>query len=482
MEKIKYQIIKRICCFCFVLMLVSSCKKYLNIDPPDTSASAQSVYTNDAQAAGVLTAVYGKMSGNGATGFATGRGSVTLYTGLTSDELETYAASGASFVDYYTYNVSMMPDLAAIWTDIYSQIYLCNAAIEGISRSTGVSANMKKQLIGEARFARAFLHFYLVNLYGDVPLITTTDYKANSLVSRTPRATVYQQIIDDLTEARNLLTDAYRLPNGNTTADRLRPNKAAATAMLARVNLYLGEWAKAEALASELIDNVNYSLTPLANIYSTTSREAIWQLAVVVTQQNTYDGNTFIRTVPPNGSEPVSLTSRMVNAFVAGDQRKTNWIDSITVATVKYYYPKKYKVKGGTPATTVISEHLTPLRLAEQYLIRAEARTKQGKLTGANSAQSDINVIRTRAGLSNTTATTEADLLLAIEQERRIELFCEFGHRWFDLKRTGRLDAVMSAFAPLKGTTWNSNVQLYPLPRAEMDKNPNLRPQNPGYN
>ena len=116
-------------------------------------------------------------------------------------------------------------------------------------------------------------------------------------------------------------------------------------------------------------------------------------------------------------------------------------------------------------------------RLAEQYLIRAEARAQQNNISGA---QADLNAIRTRAGLANVTATTQTGLVTAIYHERQIELFTEFGHRWFDLKRTGQLDAVMGIAAPQKGGTWASYKALIPIPASEISINPHLT-QNPGY-
>ena len=118
----------------------------------------------------------------------------------------------------------------------------------------------------------------------------------------------------------------------------------------------------------------------------------------------------------------------------------------------------------------------TVLRLAEQYLIRAEARAKQGKITGVNSAESDINVIRNRAGLGNTTANTQADILLAVEQERKSEFFTEWGHRWFDLKRTGRTTAILSPYKP----NWQASKELFPIPESQLINDPNIT-QNPGY-
>jgi starch-binding outer membrane protein, SusD/RagB family len=116
------------------------------------------------------------------------------------------------------------------------------------------------------------------------------------------------------------------------------------------------------------------------------------------------------------------------------------------------------------------------LRLAEQYLIRAEANLKLGDLAGA---ASDINTIRSRAGLGNTPASTETDLLHAIAQERRIELFTEWGHRWLDLRRYGIVDAVLG---PLKGASWNTTDQLYPIPLTQIQNDPAMsHAQNPGY-
>jgi hypothetical protein len=98
------------------------------------------------------------------------------------------------------------------------------------------------------------------------------------------------------------------------------------------------------------------------------------------------------------------------------------------------------------------------------------------KLTGPNSAETDINVIRDRAGLSATTAQTREDLLNAIWQERRVELFIEWGHRWFDLKRTGQAGAMLSKIKQ----GWTDTDVLYPIPYSETQLNPNMS-QNPGY-
>jgi hypothetical protein len=125
------------------------------------------------------------------------------------------------------------------------------------------------------------------------------------------------------------------------------------------------------------------------------------------------------------------------------------------------------------------------LRIGEQFLIRAEALAMQSNVSGA---VSDLNVIRERAGLDGLSATlSQTACIAAVEQERRIELMAEWGHRWLDLKRLPavsgaagkvRADEVLSL---VKGVNWQSTDVLYPVPAADVKLNPNLNPNNPGY-
>ncbi|RYE18603.1 MAG: RagB/SusD family nutrient uptake outer membrane protein, partial [Sphingobacteriales bacterium] len=264
------------------------------------------------------------------------------------------------------------------------------------------------------------------------------------------------------------------------STERIRPNKWAATALLARTYLYNGDWTNAEIQATALIDNTGmYSLSTLNTVFLKNNNEVIWQLQTLSTQWNTDMGRIFI--LPPTGpsnssflDNPVYLSERLVNNFEAGDQRKTEWIKSVTVVGTTYYYAYKYK---SATLNAPVTEYYTVFRLGEQYLIRAEARAQLGKLT----ASDDINAIRSRAGLDNYSGSTDKTALLnAIAHERQIEMFTEWGDRWFDLKRTGKIDAVMTVVAPLKNTTWNTNLQLDPIPLYEIIQDPNII-QNPGY-
>jgi len=194
---------------------------------------------------------------------------------------------------------------------------------------------------------------------------------------------------------------------------------------------------------------------------------------------NTEDARVFI--LPATGPNsvsgtgfPVYLSDELLNSFEDGDRRRLKWVDSVIVNSTNYYYPFKYKsALLGAPVT----EYLTVFRLAEQYIIRAEARAKQNNIDGA---KSDMNMIRTRAGLKSLQMTDQASLLLAIQHERQIELFTEWGHRWLDLKRNNTVNEVMGTVAVNKGSTWNPDWQWYPLPAYDLVHDKNLS-QNHGY-
>ena len=163
------------------------------------------------------------------------------------------------------------------------------------------------------------------------------------------------------------------------------------------------------------------------------------------------------------------MSPQLMNAFESGDLRMQNWVGDTTIGTNTYYYPFKYKVK--TSAT--LTEYSMVLRLAEQYLIRAEARANQNDLS---EAASDLNIIRNRAGLNDFAVTDQNTILRAIQHERQVELFTEWGHRWMDLIRTNQATPVLS----LIKTDWQATDTLYPIPQGEIQIDPHLT-QNEGY-
>jgi starch-binding outer membrane protein, SusD/RagB family len=471
--------------FGLAIIFFQSCKGLIEVDPPINNITSANVYSSDLTAADVLTGLYLKMSRENATFNIEGYLSTVFnVTGLSSDELSLFDPEYSS----YNYNLYAKNELTAeqapnFWTNIYTDLFVANSAIEGISESSGLTATVKDQLLGEAKFMRAFYYFYLVNLYGDVPLASTTDYKINQQLGRTPKSAVYEQMIADLKEAQSLLYEEYKGSDAiSGVSERVRPNKATAAALLARVYLYQASeenntWAQAEAEASKVISNGLYDTVPLENVFLHTSKEAIWQLQPVSAGINGNSGEGKLFVLPQLQdmySNPVYLGKSIVNSFESDDKRKTAWVGTVVYNGTSYSFPNKYKVAQGVDAPS--TEYSTIFRLAEQYLIRAEARAHLGNFSGA---QEDLNVIRKRAGLPNTTASDQTTLLAAIAQERKVELFTEGGHRWFDLKRTNTADAVLG---PIKGATWQSTDQLYPIPSREIAKSPRLQGhQNPGY-
>jgi len=445
-----------------------NCKKFITVDLPVDRLVSANVFTSDASALAAVSGIYSSMMGS-TFGYASA--GMTLYPGLSSDEFDQYSSGSAQkefILNALTPSNTIIKDL---WSVPYNHIFSANAAIEGLQNSNSLSTAIRNSLTGEAKFIRAFSHFYLVNLFGEVPVVTSLDFRINTRLPRSSKDEVYQQILKDLKDAQNLLPADYSLSNN----ERTRPNKWAATALLARVYLYMGDYVNAELQATALINATGqFSLIAnINNVFLKNSMEAIWQLMPVRPNLNTNEGRYFILTSSPATVTPgITISNGLLAAFEPGDNRKLNWINKYVSGNDTWYYPYKYKIK--TSTGTAFNEYYTVFRLAEIFLIRAEARAQQNKFI---EAIADINAIRQRAGLPNTTAGDKASTLLAIEQERRVELFAEWGHRWFDLKRTNRAGVVL---APLKSSNWQITDLLYPLPQNQMNNDQNIV-QNPGY-
>jgi starch-binding outer membrane protein, SusD/RagB family len=458
------------------------CKKFVQIGPPNTQLVTTSVFSNNGTATAALTAIYTQMYSNEESW------AIAQNQGLLSDELTSYSTD-VSQEQLYTNSLTAISGLGD-WTNAYSYIYQANAVIAALQGNKNITPIVGQELAGEAKFIRAFWHFYLTNEYGDVPLVTTTDYTKNKSIYRTPQAQVYQQIVADLLDAENLLNTNYVDETDTTsTKERVRPNKATAQAFLARVYLYTEKFDSAETQATTVINNTGLyrlctSLSGSNSVFLANSSEAIWQLSTPLpANYNTADGEFFILSgAPSTGTgNSISVSSQLLNSFESGDQRKQDWLGVYTGTgspVVQYYFPYKYQSYN---TSSPITEYTMVLRLAEQFLIRAEARAQQGDLAGATA---DLNAIRVRAGLPlYSGGTDQASLLSAILHERQVELFTEWGQRWFDLKRLRAIDSVMGSpggVCQSKGGVWNSNSALYPIPETEILNDPNLG-QNQGY-
>ncbi len=458
-------------CSGLLVLAMISCQDFVQIDPPKDELSTPTVFSSDAVAESAIRGIYSTMHLQ--TSFAGGSGStLSALQGIASDELMNDLSSYADHLENSLRSTD--PYVSSNWTSLYHLIYLANSAMEGVKHSDALSAETAMRLEGEAKFFRAFCYFYLVNLWGEVPLLLSSDYRVNTAVLRASTDQVYQQIVSDLIDAQRLLPEDYSLSGGLRT----RVNKWTATALLARTYLFMGDWNKAEFEATAVIGQETiFTLEPdLGDVFLVGSREAIFQFYPLGNDMNnSKEARLFLPSpfllslgVPPS----YLTTDNLLAAFEADDKRRSSWVDSVLLNDVIYRYPGKYKIFRSDDQI----EFTVLMRLAEQYLIRAEARAHLGRIIGSNSAESDVNTIRNRAGLGNTTASNESTVLDAIMHERRVELFSEWGHRWFDLVRTGRANTVLGSIKP----DWTPEDMLRPIPQSELNLNPFLT-QNLGY-
>ncbi|MBC9932867.1 RagB/SusD family nutrient uptake outer membrane protein [Chitinophaga qingshengii] len=480
-------------------MLQSSCEKLVSVPDPVNTISTPQVFGSEKQANGAMAGIYTRMINGdnpvsappvGDQSFAAGLS--TVMGGLSSDELFFFRTTADK--SWYLPNINKLTVFDAgrsggLWNSAYTAIYGANSVIEGIagSSSSNVKDSVKQALTGEAKFVRAFSYFYLTNFFGDVPLALTIDFNKTRIMPRTPQVQIYQQLVKDLQEAAATMPEAYP----TATGERIRPNRYAATALLARVYLYQRDYAGAVDAATAVINHTSlYQLEPDPdNAFVVASKEAIWQLqqSNTAVQRNnaTPEGYLMLPTILKTGIAQYCLTDGLMKAFEPGDKRLM-WIDStrttavVGTPEVTAYYPVKYKI--GVPNNSYGApprEYYVMLRLAEQYLIRAEAAANGGP-GGLAAAIADLNVIRSRAGVPALPNSLSKDqVLAAVAKERQTELFAEWGHRWFDLKRTGKAHEVLSAIT-LK-QPWAGDYQLvYPIPVSEINVNHFLT-QNPGY-
>jgi hypothetical protein len=431
------------------------------------SASGANPYSTDSGAIDVMTSLYAQMAQAGINA------NLSVLAGLSADELAFYPTGGtAQFTAYYQNNLGATTAGFEFWEIFYHYVNIADSVIVGAGNSTTLSTTVKTQLVGQAYFIRALSYFYLVNLYGDCPLVLTTNSNATRDLSRSPAAQVWQQIIADADSA------AAALPLSLSSET---PTHWAAMALLSRVYLYTEDYPDALNTSNQIINSGSFSLVAdLDSCFLVKSTEAIWQLP----PPNVYpyiSATEAINFIPPDANtvtpDNVDITPSLLQAFEPNDLRRVHWIDSISMGSNLYYFPYKYKIPVGV-AGSPTPEAETIFRLSEQYLIRAEAEAQLDQLSAATN---DINIIRTRAGLPNlSNVLPQQSVLNAIAHERQVELFTEWGQRWLDLKRTGTINAMMPSVAFDKGATWNPNWVLWPLPATSLTADASLV-QNLGY-
>ncbi len=440
------------------LMSLFGCSKLIEIDPPKNQLTTDKVFADSLSAISALGNIYFLLANNLNTNY---NRHISLYT-------DDYAYTVQND-EFYSGRISIDNGTNSnLWGAFYEIIYSCNDILERTVDNDNLSERTKNMLVSEVKFARALSYYHLYILYENIPLILKTNVDENRLAFQADSTTVFNQILTDLTDAKNGLSADY--PSG----DRARVNKWSASALLAQVYLYQQRWQETLDETNAVLNSGTYPLTDDVNeVFLANSDETIlqlWRLQGVIS-----DATTLIpasRTTVPQ----YVVTDVLYSAFENGDLRQSSWFGENNATTggvaQSYWFPYKYKNRSASNSSP---EYVVALRASEQYLIRAEAKTHLGDVQGAII---DLNIIRTRAGLSELSDQLDKQSCLeAVYHERRVELFGEWAKRFIDLKRTGRLNTVMGEY---KETWIEGQSERLPIPMLELTYNPNLI-QNEGY-
>lgn len=442
------------------ISVIFSCSDFLDIDVPKDQVDTNVVFNDDKTAVAAMNSVYIGLLNDGFLG-----GNINSNIFLMSCYTDELIVTTSQDIDIkYFYELNIQADNIAIrqlWNSTYQQIYKVNSILEGLNNSVGLSDEMKKQVRGEALAVRGLLHFYLTQTFGNVPYVTSIDYNINKRIGKLDSAIIMQNVINDLLEAEELLKPL------NITSERIKINRNVVEGFLARMYLYQENWSLAQEYAERLINNPNYQLETLENTFLKDSRSAIWQLKPLMNGFNTYDAMFHVFSFVP--APFVKLNLELVNAFELDDQRKLNWIKSVGSSN-ENFHAYKYKSVGSTSPS---KEYSMILRIEEMYLIAAEATAELQNWSISNNY---INNLRQRANLPNVNYQSINEATNKILQERKVEFFCELGHRFYDLKRKNHLEDLT-----VNKPNWQPHLNVLPIPQTELILNPNLLPQNTGY-
>jgi hypothetical protein len=450
---------KRILTSLFFICAISSCKEVLEPEPID-------LLVDDI----VLNEI--KDVPNVEIGLYNAFRVITPATVIAGDFTADMLIHNGTFTQYREFSTKQITSanasVATLWGSIYNTIYIANFIIERLPLVPGLKSAERDRVLATAYFLRGYAYFIGYYTFGPIPQVLTTSIETNRNIPRATDEEMLQRILDDYTFAIG------KLPTDPVNAGFA--GEYAVRAAVARFYLYTGNWAQAEAFATDVIDSDNYSLVPKFSDLVTKdfTPEAIFEAGYSIADDPGTDGNVGLnnlflgrREIIPSNQAIVSLASSE-----SGDRFSSITFDiNNLVGNDNGWSVAKY----GTADED--NNNVMVFRLAEMYLIRAEARAQQQNTTGVNSAQEDINTLRQRANAPTVGSLSQNQMLTVIEEERKYELAFE-GHRWYDLVRTGRIGSVMPAFS----ANWKTTFERWPIPQREIQNNPALAgQQNPGY-
>lgn len=441
--------------FVSAILLLNSCSDILDLNPQQSVSDASAV-VDKKSAEAALAGAYDKLQSGSYYGSEFVAASYLSGDNVVwSGSLNYYRA-----FNNHTYQ-SDNTTINSVWYAIYATLRAANQVIDKTNAlsTNAITDTDKNRIVGEAYFIRALSLFDLGRTYGNIPIITKGTVTAKDFdgVKQSTKAQVYAQVITDLETALSLLPE---------TVNRARATKNTARALLARVYLYTENWEKAEEYSSLLIaNNTDYQLVDYPSFFQNKqTKESIFELQYTTSDKNSHY-NYWLTSAKGGRREwaPTESIVTLLNDPTIGGTRKALVKDESTATNPKFYVGYLYwRTTGDDPAYI--------LRISEQYLIRAEARAKKATpdLIGA---LSDLNAVRTRATVAALSGLNQADIILAIENERRVEFPFE-PHRWFDLVRTSRAGDVL-------GVT-DTRKWIFPIPYNDLQADKDLV-QNPSY-
>ncbi|AJA67379.1 Starch-binding associating with outer membrane [Myroides sp. A21] len=437
---------------------LTSCESMIEVDSPTNMVNKEDVYKDIATTKSALAYLYSNIRANSflskkPTGLHHG---LSLYT----DELEHI---GTTDNNYFLNTIQASgSETAQWWNNAYQDIYAINAFIEGLSQSSYIEQEIKKTLLGEAYTLRALYFQNLVQLYGDIPYTTSTDFKSNTTISKKPYQLVLIDIEQDLLKAIEYLKYSFRSP------DKYYVNKAVAELLLSENYLLQKKYDLAELYSKNVIDSNLYHIEEdLTKTFKKDAKSTIWQISPEQGSYITPEASNYIFTTIAANTSVIS--DKLLNSFDTSDLRKQYWLKEIEVNGQVFYGVYKYKNK-----TNNTDENSIFFRIEHVYSILAESLLNQNKLSQATQI---INKIRTKRGLLPLdTNIAKQELEQNFLQEMYKEFFAENGHRFFTLKRLNQLGQIKEI-----KTNWKDYNNLFPIPEKQLLINTNLNPQNNGY-
>jgi tetratricopeptide (TPR) repeat protein len=491
MKFIKYMLI-------LVLVVTAGCSdEFLTKTSPNEVTEAN-FYQTETDAVAAVNAVYDPLQYSGL--FANSYWSIGDITSDDAYKGDGGKSDGPAWWEFDLFDIKSTNSLLAeSWADSYTGIYRANIAMDRLP-DIEMDNDHKQRLLGEAKFLRAYYYFWLVRLFGDVPLITEPQQLGDLKVSRTSKSEVYDLIISDMIEAAEVLPESY------SDSNKGRITKGAANGMLSKVYMWQKDWEKAAENAKKVIDSGAYSL--LSNYADNfkeefeNSQESVFEVQFTKGGPNGAWGNAsdgsiqHISIAPRNSGEPGlegwgfdMPTQDLVDEFESNDPRleATVLMEGSTIQGKEYdpnwsstgYNARKYLVKRdgfrGPGSDSPVNYRV--MRYSEVLLNYAEALNEMGQVS---EAKQYVDQVRERVGLDPLqVGMSQSEFREAVYHERRVELALE-GQRWWDLVRTDRALGVMQDQPDGHGGQIQEHHLIFPIPQSEIDVNPELT-QNPGY-